>query len=333
MYKESIFTQVNESSLPETEKQLLLSIFRGEKLANVCYDAVAKHVFSPDLHPDRMDFILQHTMNQPGIKVLSSASNEPYLLSLNTKKTISDLPAWLKDHTLFDLAVQWDSQEFIFTRADIYSSSMLLLQYTVENGQPKKSIDFQNLNGVIIIVLMKESPKLFKNYKSSRYIHRFTKAHSDSGLEVPTLRQMVFVQLDKALELYLSDNYNEDEDVELLKLFALIADINNEKVVQESANNRFLQDIRKDVFRFTRSKEVQQMLLADDIERINWYSNMNLSRKEGFEEGTIAGKSAILDLYKWLFSQNRDADVRKATEDPSYLDVLLAEYGKAQGIS
>lgn len=75
------------------------------------------------------------------------------------------------------------------------------------------------------------------------------------------------------------------------------------------------------------------MLLADDIERINWYSNMNLSRKEGFEEGTIAGKSAILDLYKWLFSQNRDADVRKATEDPSYLDVLLAEYGKAQGIS
>ncbi|MCR4851094.1 MAG: hypothetical protein K5870_07515 [Lachnospiraceae bacterium] len=322
MKEKSIIAQVNESALPEDRKQLLLSIFSGEQLANVCYDAVAKHVFSPDLHPDRMDFILQHTMNQPRINVLSSATNEPYLLSLNTKKTISDLPAWLKDHTLFDLAIQWDSQEFIFTRADIYASSMLLLQYTVENDQPKKSIDFQNINGVIIIVLMKESPKLFKNYESPRYIHRFTKAHSDSGLEVPTLRQMVFVQLDKALELYLSGNYNEDEDIELLKLFALIADINNEKVVHESATNRLLQDIREDVFKFTRSKEVQQMLLADDIERINWFSNMNLSRQEG--------RTEIVDLCKWLFSQNRDADVRKATEDPTYLDSLLAEYNTAQ---
>lgn len=325
MKEKSIIAQVNESALPEDHKQLLLSIFSGEQLANVCYDAVAKHVFSPDLHPDRMDYILQHTMNHSGINVLSSASNEPYLLSINTKKTISDLPAWLKDHTLFDLAFQWDSQEFIFTRADIYASSMLLLQYTVENGKPKKSIDFNSINGVIIIVLMKESPKLFKNHESPRYIHRFTKAHSDSGLEVPTLRQLVFVQLDKALELYLSGNYNEDEDVELLKLFALIADINNEKVVRESANNRLLQDIREDVFKFTRNKEVQQMLLADDIERINWYSNMNLSRREG--------RTEIVDLCKWLFSQNRDDDFKKATEDPAYLDTLLAEYGKAHGIS
>ncbi|MBR4574441.1 MAG: hypothetical protein IKO16_05985 [Lachnospiraceae bacterium] len=325
MNNKSIFEQVNESTLPEDEKQMLLSIFRGEQLANVCYDAVAKHVFSPDLHPDRMDYILQHTMNLPGISVSSSASNESYMLSINTKKTISDLPAWLKDHTLFDLAFQWDSQEFIFTRAEIYASSMLLLQYTVESGQSKQTIDCKDINGVIIIVLMKESPKLFKRYESPRYIHRFTRARADSGLEVPTLRQMVFVQLDKALELYVSGNYNEDEDTDLLKLFALIADINNEKVVQESTNNKLLSDIREDVFRFTRDKEVQHMLLADDIERINWYGNMNLSRKEG--------RTEVNDLYKWLFSQKRDADVKKATEDPDYLDTLLAEYNNAQAVA
>ena len=169
---------------------------------------------------------------------------------------------------------------------------------------------------------MKKSPKLFKRYESPRYIHRFTRARADSGLEVPTLRQMVFVQLDKALELYVSGNYNEDEDTDLLKLFALIADINNEKVVQESTNNKLLADIREDVFRFTRDKEVQHMLLADDIERINWYGNMNLSRKEG--------RTEIVDLNKWLFSQKRDADVKKATEDHDYLDTLLAEYNNAQ---
>ena len=80
--------------------------------------------------------------------------------------------------------------------------------------------------------------------------------------------------------------------------------------------------IRKDVFGFTRDKEVQHMLLADDIERINWYGNMNLSRKEG--------RTEIVDLNKWLFSQKRDADVKKATEDPDYLNTLLAEYNNAQ---
>ena len=67
------------------------------------------------------------------------------------------------------------------------------------------------------------------------------------------------------------------------------------------------------------------MLSADDIERINWYSNMNLSRREG--------RAEIVNLYKWLFSQNRDSDARKSVEDPAYLDALLAEYSKAHGIS
>lgn len=64
------------------------------------------------------------------------------------------------------------------------------------------------------------------------------------------------------------------------------------------------------------------MLLADDIERINWYGNMNLSRKEG--------RTETVELYKWLRSINREGDFDKATEDPDYLDTLLAEYNNAQ---
>ncbi len=64
------------------------------------------------------------------------------------------------------------------------------------------------------------------------------------------------------------------------------------------------------------------MLLADDIERINWYGNRNLSRKEG--------RTEVNDLYKWLLSMNRDDDVKKAIVDPDYLDTLLAEYNNAQ---
>lgn len=342
MYEKSILTQVHESALPEERKQMLSSVFSGEQLASICYDVVAKHVFSPDLHPERMDFILQHAMNQPGINVNCSAANEAYLQNIYSKKTITDIPAWLKDHRLADLAVQVSPQEFIFDRADIYASNMLLLQYSAEANQPKGTIDYENVNGVIIIVLMKESPKVFKNHTSCRYIHRFIKTKADSGLEFPMLKQMVFVQLDKALELYLTQNYNEDEDLSLLELFALIADINNEKIVQESLHNRLLSDIREDVFRFTRSKEVQQMILAEDLAIMDWNSSINSARKEaaaegraegkaeGKSEGIIEGQAEIINLCKWLFSQNRDEDVKKVTSDPEYLRMLLGEYASAQ---
>lgn len=195
MYNNSIITQVLESPLPDSRKQILSSIFRGEKLANICRDVVAKHVFSPDLHPERMDYILQHVMKQPEINVSGSASNEAYLQNIYSKKTITDIPAWLKDHRMADLAFQVNSQEFIFTRADIYASNMLLLQYSAEAGQPKSDITYENVNGVIIIVLMKNSPEVFKDYDSPRYIHRFINAHADSGLTLPMLKQMVFIQL------------------------------------------------------------------------------------------------------------------------------------------
>ncbi len=326
MNEKSILTEVLESALPKERKQLLSSIFRGEKLANVCRDVVAKHVFSPDLHPDRMDFILQHTMSQPGIRVASSAANEIYLQNIYSKKTITDIPSWLKDHRLADLAIQVNPQEFIFDRADIYASNMLLLQYSAETGQLKSDINYENVNGVIIIVLMKNSPRIFKDFQSPRYIHRFIKAHADSGLELPMLKQMVFVQLDTALEKYITQAYNEDEDVELLELFALMADINNEKIIRQAENNRLLKDIREDVFTFTQSKEVQQMILADDLARMDWNSNMKYARKEGKAEGGAEKLAEIIDLNKWLFSQGRGDDIQRYTNDPKLLETFLAEF-------
>ena len=289
MSEKSIQQQLLEAPLPEERKKKLSSIFSGESLPSICYDVIAKHVFSPDLHPERMDFILQHTMKDPSFMVDKSASNEIYLQNFYSKKTITDIPAWLKDHRLADLGIQREAQEYIFNRADIYASNMLLLQYSVEAGQPKSEIDYANVDGSIIIVLMANSPELFRNHDSNRYIHRIIKARSDSGLEFPMIKQMAFVQLDKALELYLNDSYNEDEDIELLKLFAFIADINNDKVIKETVQNQLLDDIREDVISFTRDKEVQQMILAEDLAIMDWNSNMKLAHQKGHAEGHAEG--------------------------------------------
>ena len=166
--------------------------------------------------------------------------------------------------------------------------------------------------------------KSFRNFESRRYIHRITKAHADSGLELEMLKQMVFVQIDKALDLYLTHNYNEDEDVELLELFAFIADVNNESIINKAQNNNLLSAIREDVFKFTRDKEVQSMILAEDLAIMDWNSNMRFAREEG--------EAKIVALNKWLVSQGRTNDILQYTEDPAYLNTLLAEYDAAKAM-
>ncbi len=138
------------------------------------------------------------------------------------------------------------------------------------------------------------------------------------------LKQMVFVQLDKALDLYLTHNYNEDEDVELLELFAFIADVNNEFIINRAQNNNLLSGIREDVFKFTRDKEVQSMILAEDLAIMDWNSNMRFTREEG--------EAKIVSLNKWLVSQGRTNDILQYTEDPAYLNTLLAEYDAAKAM-
>ena len=68
------------------------------------------------------------------------------------------------------------------------------------------------------------------------------------------------------------------------------------------------------------------MILAEDLEIMNWNSNMNLARSEGRNEGRSEGQDRIVELNKWLFSQGRAEDIQRYTDDPEYLDALLKEY-------
>ncbi|MBQ7587993.1 MAG: PD-(D/E)XK nuclease family transposase [Lachnospiraceae bacterium] len=334
----NIEEQLFESGLSEERRQWHREVSSGERLADIYYDTIAKHVFSPDMFPERMDFILHRTMRDQSISVEHSAANETYLQNVYAKRTISDLPAWLKDHRLVDIEIQRIAQEYVFDRAEIYASNMLLLQYSVEEGKPKSSLNYENINNAIIIVMMVNSPRIFKEFRSDRYIHRITTAIADSGIEFSMRKHIVFVQLDKALELYLNDTYNEDEDVELLKMFSLIADINNEKVIKETRGNELFDGIREDVYRFTRSLEVQQMILAEDLAMLDWNSYKEQSkregrqegiqegRQEGIREGRREGKQEVNDLYRWLLEHGREQDIKKAISDNEYMEKLTEEY-------
>ena len=68
------------------------------------------------------------------------------------------------------------------------------------------------------------------------------------------------------------------------------------------------------------------MLTIQDLDMLDYNTNIHIARREGREEGREEGEAKIVVLNKWLYSQGRDADVRKGTEDPAYLKSLLEEY-------
>ena len=106
----------------------------------------------------------------------------------------------------------------------------------------------------------------------------------------------------------------------------IMKNINNEKVIHESSGNMLLSGIREDVYRFTQSKEVQQMILAEDLARMDWNSSINSAKREGVAEGRAERDETLRNLNKWLFANGRADDILRYSEDASYIDALIAEY-------
>lgn len=306
--------EISASSLPLEDKEELIGIAKGERIPSLTSDVIVKKILSPEEHPDRLDYILQRVMQDADIKTMHSAANEGQFQNRYSKKVISDIPVWLKDHRLADLEIQVAAQDYIFNRTDIYSSNMLMIQYSAEKGQSKKDLDYSNVNGAIIVVLMKKSPKIFRDFNSKRYIHRIKRAYADSGMIFEMLRQIVFVQLDKALAEFVNDTFKEDEDYELLKLLATFADPNNEKVKETVSSELMLKEICDEAFAFSQSKEVQAMLLAEKMAIADWDANRT------------AGREEMNSFYAWLHDQHRDDDIFKALSDATYRCSLFNEY-------
>ena len=125
---------------------------------------------------------------------------------------ITDVPSWLKGGRLSDFEMQGVAQDFIFTRTDLYASDMLLLKYSIEEGQSKSEAKDKNVKDVVVIILMVKSPKVFKDFISDRYIHRFGYMTADSGLTYKSKATTIYVQLDKCLEQYKKGENGEGTD-------------------------------------------------------------------------------------------------------------------------
>ena len=207
------------NKLPASEQEDLLKIFNGQALAPLYSDVIAKQIFNADVHPERLSYLFQKVADDPTIQVKSSASNEGVRTSLLQKGVIRDLTGWLTDGAISATEFQLAAQGFVFIRTEIYGANMLMLQYSVEEGQAKSTVNYNNVKSVLLAILMVHSPAPFREYdkESNRYIHRFYTMRADSGLEYESKIKTVYVQLDKCLAQFKTGKNGESQTMPPMK--------------------------------------------------------------------------------------------------------------------
>ncbi len=267
----------------------------GSKLPSLSSDIIAKKIFDPCEHKERLEYLLRGIIGDQKIQIESGALQEGYIHSTSSKKIIMDIPSNLVDGRFVDTEVQQLAQEFILQRGDIYSSNMLMIQYSSATDQSKGEIDYQDVKGTILICLMKKSSKTFLEYESDRYIHRFTTRTADSGLAYETLGTIIYVQLDKCLE-QLKNGINGESDDFLQLLLSMMADINDTTVQDKAAENEITRSIVSEIKELIQDKEVQKMLLAEKYAVADFNSTMHEREKKAKDEGQTLLVSAIQRL-------------------------------------
>ncbi|MCR5282510.1 MAG: Rpn family recombination-promoting nuclease/putative transposase [Lachnospiraceae bacterium] len=251
----------------------------GSKLPSLSSDIIAKKIFDSCEHKERLEYLLRGIIGDQKIQIESGALQEGYIHSTSSKKKIMDIPSNLVDGRFVDTEVQQLAQEFILQRGDIYSSNMLMIQYSSATDQSKGEIDYQNVKGTILVCLMKNSSKTFLEYESDRYIHRFTTRTADSGLKYETLGTIIYVQLDKCLEQFRKGINGETDDF-LQLLLSMMANINDDKVISKAMENEIAKDIVSEVKELVQDKEVQKMLLAEKYAVADYNSAIRYAKTE-----------------------------------------------------
>ncbi len=332
--KEQLLSLLSKG-LNEKDAAEFLAIIKGKRLPSLASDVIAKKIFDPVEHPDRLSYLLQVSAGEKEIKVSGISKMEGFVEFANSKKLIHDIPAELEDGRTSDIEFQVRAQEFVFPRTELYTADMLLIQYSAKAGE-KDKLGYENAKGTLVVMLMCESPSMFRKFdkKSDRYIHRFEEAKADSGLTHKTLSKTVYVQLDKALRQF-KKGANGERDERAQLLFSAIKDINNPTVMERMKKDRMFSEILDEVRLMAQKKEVQIMVLAEKYAMMDWITMQHQSEAKGEvrgeargvargkAKGKTEGQDALVKAVNMIHRGSSENDLRDAGFDDETINHAL----------
>lgn len=131
----------------------------------------------------------------------------------------------------------------------------------------------------------------------------------------------MYVQLDKCLKQFQRgcNAETEDHQPDALQLWlSMIADVNDESVSKAAEENEELQSIRSEALVMAQDREVQNIIIQERYDRMDWLTYGN--------QREAAGENNFATLINKLFAAGRGDEVQRAANDKEYRAKLFKEF-------
>lgn len=178
---------------PLSEQENILSFIQGQQGLKITYDTFFNHVFSPILHPERLEDFLTCLLNQE-VHIKSILPREGNKLTESGSLVIMDIIVELADGSITDIEMQKIGYLFPGERSSCYVADFIMRQYTYLKSKKGNQFTYRDLKPVYLIVLMEKSSAAFKTV-SPHFIHREQITY-DSGISVSHLSNIIYISLD-----------------------------------------------------------------------------------------------------------------------------------------
>ena len=186
-------------ALSQEHRELFLSFLQGTYLKNqehkleILYDCISQHILDPRTHPDRLESFLSALLGQQ-VRIRKALPRKGIRLSEKSSILIMDFLVELADCSLINVEVQRIGYDFSGERSCCYLADALMRQYYKVHSERGRDFSFQDMRPVHLIVLMKNSPKAFRD-AAPAFLHQ--EQHSfTSGVHVKNLFHTTYISLD-----------------------------------------------------------------------------------------------------------------------------------------
>lgn len=175
------------------ERENILAFIRGQRGLKISYDPFFKKIFSPSVHPKRLESLLSELLQQK-VHIIKVREKEGIRYCENAAYIVMDVLVELADGSCVNVEMQKRGLMFPGERSCCYAADFISREYAMVRAEKGKDFTYKDLPSYYQIVLMEESTGNFLQ-ASPHYIHREQISY-DSGAKVKALWHTIYVSLD-----------------------------------------------------------------------------------------------------------------------------------------
>lgn len=181
--------------LSSEQKQPLLNFFMGKSSLLITYDKFFREIFSPELHPERLESFLTAIMGEE-VKIKDTIEREGHSFSEDSSLVIMDLLVEIGGKRIVNIEMQKIGLYFPGERSEVYASDLIMRQYTRIKNEKGNKFKYSDMPQVYVIILMDKSSREFSvENVCDHYIHK-RQVNYDSGADLRSLQNITYITLD-----------------------------------------------------------------------------------------------------------------------------------------